>query len=83
MVRLPGGVVALDGVRWLVGAVIFFANWPFTLLIIMPVNHRVLAIEPENANADTRALIVHWGRLHAVRGLLGLIATAIFAWALT
>lgn len=69
--------------RWLVGAVIFFANWPFTLLIIMPVNHRVLAIEPDRADGDTRALIVHWGRLHAVRGLLGLIATAIFAWALT
>lgn len=68
--------------RWLLGAVIFFANWPYTIAIIMPVNRRIEATAPGDATAETRALIIHWGRLHAIRSLLGALATAIFAWAL-
>lgn len=64
--------------RWLVGALVIIANWPFTLLVIMPTNHRLGAVPNEQANADTRTLLVHWGHLHAVRTVLGAIATAAF-----
>jgi hypothetical protein len=47
-------------------------------LILKPVNDRLNATAPERADGETRALIVRWGRLHAGRTALGLIATALF-----
>lgn len=66
---------------WLAGAIVLVANWPYTLTVIMPVNHTLNAIAPEQAGANSRALIEKWGRLHAVRSVLGAVATAIFLWA--
>lgn len=63
---------------WLAGAVILVANWPYTLLVIMPVNQRLMATAPAGADAATRALIERWGALHAVRTALGLGATLVF-----
>ncbi len=66
---------------WLLGAIVLVANWPYTLLGIMPTNHILNAIEPADASPKSRALIVKWGGLHAVRTALGAAATAIFLWA--
>ena len=63
---------------WLLGAVVLVANWPYTLIGIMPVNRRLLATKPEEANAASTALIAQWGALHGIRSALGLSATAIF-----
>ncbi len=60
------------------GAVLILANWPWTLIGIMPTNRALEATEPANANADTRALVIKWGGLHAVRSALGLAATVAF-----
>jgi hypothetical protein len=68
--------------RWLVGAGLIFANWPYTLFVILPVNKRLEATPPEAVRAETRALIKRWGDLHAVRGILGLAAALVFLWAL-
>jgi Domain of unknown function (DUF1772) len=69
--------------RWLAGAALILANWPYTLIGIMPTNHRLNAIENANADAASRALIEAWGRLHAVRTALGMAATAAYLWALS
>lgn len=66
--------------RWLAGALVLVANWPFTLIAIMPTNSKLLAITPEEADAGSRALIQQWGRLHAVRSGLGALATVLFFW---
>ena len=66
---------------WLAGAVVLVANWPYTLLIVMPVNRKLNAIAPEQAGPASRALIERWGRLHARRTMLGFTATALFLWA--
>ncbi|HEX9557941.1 MAG TPA: DUF1772 domain-containing protein [Reyranella sp.] len=63
---------------WLVGAFVLLAPWPYTLLIIKPVNDRLKATGAALAGADSRALIKRWGRLHAGRTVLGVLATAIF-----
>jgi hypothetical protein len=68
--------------RWLIGAALIFANWPYTLLVILPVNKRLESTAPDSANAETRALIRQWGALHAVRSALGLLSAAVFLWAL-
>src|SRR5216684_7708328 len=68
--------------RWLPGALLIFANWPYTLLVILPVNKRLEATRPEAADAATRALVETWGKLHAGRSALGLAATLVYAWAL-
>jgi hypothetical protein len=63
---------------WLAGAIVLVANWPFTLLVIMPTNLRLMATTPDFADATTRSLLERWGRLHAVRSVLGAIATLLF-----
>lgn len=66
--------------RWLLGAALILANWPFTILILMPTNRELQATPPERANAETRGLLRQWGRLHAVRTAFGLAATAAYLW---
>jgi hypothetical protein len=68
--------------RWVVGAVLILANWPYTLLVIMPTNRALKAISENDAGAQSRALIVKWGGLHAVRTSLGIAATLAYLWAL-
>jgi Domain of unknown function (DUF1772) len=67
--------------RSLVGAALIFANWPYTLLVILPINKRIAAMPPQAVAAETRALIQTWGMLHAARSALGLAATLIYLWA--
>lgn len=71
-----GGPLALAGAGVLLGIVVF------TLVVIFPTNNRLKAIPPADAGPQSRALLAAWGRLHAVRTLLGLAATAAFAAAL-
>ena len=63
---------------WLIGALVLLANWPYTLLVIVPTNNTLMATDPAQANPKTRQLIRKWASLHAVRTALGLAATLIF-----
>jgi hypothetical protein len=71
------------GAPWLVAALCIFAVVPFTLIILEPrINKPLLATGRDLGSVETRELLVKWGRLHAVRSVLGLIATVIFLWQL-
>ena len=67
--------------RWLLGAAFLIANWPYTLIAIMPTNNQLMEMPPDQAGPESRTLIERWGRLHAVRAALGFLATATFVWA--
>ena len=68
--------------RWLLGAAVIVANWPYTLLVIMPTNNKLIAIAPEAAGPEARRTVEHWAALHAGRSALGAAAALIFLWAL-
>jgi Domain of unknown function (DUF1772) len=68
---------------FLVGAVLLLANWPWTIVGIMPTNKALIATESQNAGLQSRALIVKWDRLHSVRTGLGCLAILAFLLALS
>jgi hypothetical protein len=67
---------------FLIGAIAIIAPWPWTLIVIKPVNDALLATELDSAGPPMRALIIKWGTTHAVRTVLGALATIAFLWAL-
>ena len=69
--------------RWLLGALLLIANWPYTLIAIMPTNNKLMAISPDRAGAESRKLLEAWGNLHAGRAALGALSTTAFLWAAT
>ena len=53
------------------------------LLVIRPVNDTLMATDLAKSGPETRALIVKWNRLHAVRTLFGAAAVLCFLFALS
>jgi hypothetical protein len=68
---------------FIAGAILMVANWPWTIFVIKPTNNTLMATEPAEAGDQTRALLVRWNRLHAVRTGLGCLAVAAFLIALS
>ncbi|MDR7035555.1 MULTISPECIES: DUF1772 domain-containing protein [Methylobacterium] len=69
-------------IAFLIGALVLLANWPYTLLAILPTNRVLMATTPAGAGPESRRLIERWARLHAVRTALGFAATIIILTAL-
>jgi Domain of unknown function (DUF1772) len=77
------GVVAwwqTSGFAFLVGAVMIILPWPWTLIVMMPTNRLLEAMDAATFNPQARPLIVKWGKLHLVRAMLGVLATLAFLW---
>jgi hypothetical protein len=66
--------------RWWVAGAALLANWPYTLIVIKPVNDRLLQTPPESADEATHTLLRRWSNLHATRTLLGAAAAVIMIW---
>jgi hypothetical protein len=89
--RLQGGLAVLGTlaaigawvgggrVAWLTAGGLLGLVVPYTLLVILPTNKRLLdrALAPDAPEA--RLLLRRWSALHAVRTLLGLLAAAAMA----
>jgi len=69
-------------VSFFAGALLMLANWPWTLLVMMGVNKALMATTGEEAGPASRALVVKWNVLHAVRSALGCLAAAAFLYGL-
>jgi hypothetical protein len=70
-------------VGWLIAALLIGGVVPFTLLVIMPTNHKLLATGRDLSSTETRQLLVRWGQLHAIRTALSFVATVIYLWLLS
>jgi hypothetical protein len=66
------------GLAWLVGALLIFIVVPFTLLVIRPTNNQLLDPTLIRTSESAHRLLQRWGRLHAIRSVLGLAASIIF-----
>jgi hypothetical protein len=65
---------------FLVGGLILVANWPWTLLVMKPVNDSLNALSGNHSSAvEALPLLNRWARLHGVRDALGLVATLLIA----
>jgi hypothetical protein len=81
---LAGFVLWLSSGRtsWLIGALLIVSVIPFTLLVILPTNNKLLENDRDPSSPETRQLLETWGRLHAVRSVLSLLATIVYLYAL-
>jgi hypothetical protein len=68
--------------RWLLGAALIVAPWPYTIFIMMPTNKVLKSTLPSQATEDTHNMVRQWGLLHIMRTLLGALAVAAYLWAL-
>lgn len=83
LVSFLSGIVAWllgAGGGWLVAAVLIGVVVPFTLIGIMPTNHKLLEPGRDLNSSDTRMLLERWGNLHAVRTTLSMVATVMYIW---
>jgi hypothetical protein len=66
------------GRPWLIGAVVLSFVVPFTIIVMMPTNQRLLDPGLDKTSSEAHGLLVRWGRLHAVRSLAGAVSFLIF-----
>jgi hypothetical protein len=68
-------------VRWAIGAVIVISSWPYTFFVMAPMNNQILNLSPRDVGA-ARELVRQWGLLEYGQTGIGLVASAVFMWAL-
>ena len=81
LVSTLGGVtlwIFTGSLQWLAGAIIIFSVIPYTLVAILPTNKKLLDPNLDRNSASTEKLLKSWGRLHAVRSVLGFFAALFF-----
>ena len=61
------------GVGWLVGGILLGALVPFTVVVIMPTNRRLLDPGLDSRSSEAGELLSRWGRLHAVRTVVSVV----------
>jgi hypothetical protein len=63
---------------WLVAGVLLGSVIPFTLIVILPTNKRLLSPTLDKRSIESELLLARWGRLHALRSILSGIALLLF-----
>jgi len=63
---------------WLVGGIALGAVIPFTLILILPTNKRLLSPTLDKDSAQTGQLLARWAMMHAARSVLSVLALLLF-----
>ena len=67
-----------SGIGWLVGALLLASVIPFTLVVIKPVNDKLLSPDLDPSSPEIPDLLERWARLHGVRTLASTLSFALF-----
>jgi hypothetical protein len=70
LVAGTGAWIGGSGLGWLIGGVALGSVIPFTLLVILPTNKRLLDPALDRRSQLAGDLLNRWARLHAVRSVL-------------
>jgi len=62
----------------LIAGILLLSVGPFTLIVIMPTNRRLLVLDSEKDADEVEMLLKRWNRLHMVRSVLGTISLVVF-----
>jgi Domain of unknown function (DUF1772) len=65
-------------VWWLIAGVLLGLVIPFTLVVILPTNKRLLSPALDRGSAEAERLLARWGRRHVVRSVLSGFALLLF-----
>jgi hypothetical protein len=74
--------VSVASFSWLVAGVLLGSVIPFTLVVILPTNKRLLDPTLDKRSAETERLLARWGRLHAVRSVMSGLSLLLFLYLL-
>lgn len=74
--------VMYRSVWWLIGACVLLSLIPFTLVVIFPINKKLLDSSLDKNSELAATLLTRWGRYHTIRSLLGLASFLIFIFSL-
>lgn len=67
---------------WLVAGVLLGSVIPFTLIVILPTNKRLLSPTLDRRSVEAERLLARWGALHSVRRVLSALALLLFLYLL-
>ena len=67
---------------WLVGGILTGSVIPFTLVVVLPTNKRLLSPALDRHSPQTERLLARWAALHAVRSFLSGLALLLFLYLL-
>jgi Domain of unknown function (DUF1772) len=68
---------------WLIGGILLGLVIPFTLIVILPINRKLVTPDLAKESLDIRRLLDRWARLHAVRSVLSFSSFLVFLFLLT
>jgi hypothetical protein len=63
---------------WVVAGALLGSVIPFTLIVILPTNKQLLNPTLGRRSAQAGQLLARWGKLHAVRSVLSVVALLLF-----
>jgi anthrone oxygenase-like protein len=63
---------------WLIGGILLGLVIPFTLIVILPINRKLVTPDLARESLDIRRLLDRWARLHAVRSVLSFSSFLVF-----
>jgi len=78
-----GAYILGAGTPWLIGGILLGLVIPFTLIVILPTNRRLLSTALATDSAEAAQLLDRWGKLHAVRSILSFISFLFLLFALS